>query len=425
MRGDLRECSEDADFTIVSMCFHPEPTGSAPPITDLALWASENNLHPKVIAARPSYPVNRVFDGYRNGEKDSETWRGISIRRLRLFVSSSRGVFGRLLTEGSFSLLLALLLIFNRGRSRKIISVCPSVLSTLVVGWFRRRDSRHVVIVHDVQSGLGAALFGATFAMRVLARIEKIAFNSADHLIVMSDEMGQVLKRLGINKPIHTIPPQVDTTEITPLPLAHASRKKIVYSGVIGRKQGFEQILEVALEFQKRNRDEFFVIRGDGTMKESLKRLANEKKLRNVVFESLAPRSLISESLADAQLHLVPQLAMGQDFAVPSKLFSIMAAGRPYVATASAQSPVTHITAASAAGRVVRPGDTMAFASAIIDVLEDPEAWQKMARNGRKFAVKYMDREVLCSKIISILGLKTSAAVEADCGPVVDKATQL
>ena len=91
------------------------------------------------------------------------------------------------------------------------------------------------------------------------------------------------------------------------------------------------------------------MIRGDGAMRERLIASARERALPNIDFSPLAPRAQLSSALAQGDVHLVPQVASGGDFAVPSKVFAIMAAARPFVATAEPGSPLARLAEASGA----------------------------------------------------------------------------
>jgi glycosyltransferase involved in cell wall biosynthesis len=55
-------------------------------------------------------------------------------------------------------------------------------------------------------------------------------------------------------------------------------------------------------------------------------------------------------------------------YIVPSKLYSILAAGRPYVAAVEESCEVTDITRRFACGFAVPPGDADALASRILEV---------------------------------------------------------
>ncbi len=385
---------------VFSNYYHPEPTGSAPPITDLSLWLGENGLNPDVLAARPSYPRNAVYDGYEAGQRDREVMGGANVRRVASFVAKSRGVVGRLLSEGSFA--VAAVLARSR-RYRGVICVCPSVFVVLVAPLFVEKGGRLVAIVHDIQSGLASNLkFGMSGLLTgVLRRLEAWSLNRCDSLIALSPAMAEELRGIGVRAPIEVIPPQVNVREIRPITRKTGEGALLVYSGNLGRKQGLDQVLELAEVLGRRGAAIDILIRGEGSERASLEDQVSREGLTNVRFADLAPREEISEALGAATLHLVPQTPGGANFALPSKIFSIMAAERAYVATASPGTPLAIVTEQARAGVCVEPHDAEAFADAVERLVADPEACAVLARAGRHYAETTVDREVVCRNILA------------------------
>ncbi len=387
---------------VLSNYYHPEPTGSAPPITDLSLWLAENGLKPDVLAARPSYPKNDVYEGYENGQCDRENFAGVNVRRVWSFVAKSRGVVGRLLSETSFALAA---LNARERRYLGVICVCPSIFVVAVAPYFVQRGGRVVAIVHDIQSGLAANLkFGiGSLLTGVLRALEAWSLNRCDGLIALSPAMADELRGLGVKVPISVIPPQVNVREIRPTPLPGADRALAVYSGNLGRKQGLDQVLGLAAELLRRDAKIDILIRGEGSERAGLEAQAQHEGLTNVQFADLAPRDALSEAMGAATLHLVPQTPGGANFALPSKIFSIMASERPYVATASSGTPLAIVTGEAGAGICVEPNDAKAFADAVERLVSNPEMGEGFGRSGRHYVESTIDREVVCRKIVATL----------------------
>lgn len=388
---------------VLSNYYHPEPTGSAPPITDLTLWLAENGLRPDVLAARPSYPKNTVYEGYEAGQRDHEDFKGVNVRRVKSYIASSRGMVGRLLSETNFA---AAALLSRKRRYRGVICVCPSVFVVLVAPFFRARDGRVVAIVHDIQSGLAANLkFGMAGGLtQLLRKLEAWALNRCDRVIALTPGMERELRELGVKGRIDIIPPQVNVREIVPTPRAEA-RPLLVYSGNLGRKQGLDQVLALAAELLKRSADVDILIRGEGSERKSLEEQVESEGLKNVRFADLAPREQLSAAMGAATLHLVPQSPGGANFALPSKIFSIMAAERPYIATAENGTPLALVTEASGGGVCVEPNNPSRFADAVEALVANPEIQIDLGRRGREYVETTVDREVVCRNIVEcVLG---------------------
>jgi len=400
---DARPASDEfrefaGSLLLLSNYYHPEPTGSAPPITDLSLWLAENDLKPDVLTARPSYPRNAVYEGYEAGQHDHEDFKNVNVRRVKSYVAGSRGMIGRLLSETSFA---AAALMARRKRYRGVVCVCPSVFVVLIAPLFRAPHGRVVAIVHDIQSGLAANLkFGMAGALtQILRRLEAWALNRCDRVIALTPGMEHELRELGVKREIEIIPPQVNVREIVPMP-RQVGRPLLVYSGNLGKKQGLDQVLALAAELLKRSSNIDILIRGEGSERHSLEEQVAREGLSNIRFADLAPREQLSEAMAAATIHLVPQSPGGANFALPSKIFSIMAAERPYIATAEKGTPLALITARSGAGICVEPGDASSFANSVESLVSNIDDQVSLGLSGRSYVETTIDREVVCRNII-------------------------
>ena len=386
--------------------YAPEPTGSAPVLQQLAEWLAKAGYAIEVVTVRPNYPETRIFPGYELGQHDRVVENGVAVRRLDTTAVGSKGMLARVVPETRFMLdLFWRRLTGSIKPSRLVVSLCPSILTVTGALVLRRRGGIHVAIVHDIQSGLGAALGlgGAGAIIRVLRKVEAWTLNRVDNVVVLSDDMARILRDIGVKTPMTVLPPHVDATSVRPMAKPDGAPPTLMYSGNLGRKQGLDQLLDMAGELAKLDPGVRILVRGDGATKDTLKARAVAEGLTNVVFEPLVDRALVCESMAEGDVHLVPQLPGGQEFAVPSKAFTIMAAGRPFVATAEAGSPLAQLAERSQAFVCVEPGDAKAFAVASLDLLSDPAKRTRMGASGRDFVEREVDTPVVMERFRQLL----------------------
>lgn len=312
------------------------------------------------------------------------------------------GLVGRLLTEGAFAAHLIFARLSGVKARMRLISVCPSIFAVAVAPLFKARGGRHLVIVHDIQSGLGGSVAGGGPAMRLLRLLERIALNRADVIVTLSRGMETALREIGVTVPIVIAPPQVDVRELTVLPEPPGTPLAL-YSGAFGKKQGLEQVLAAARILQDRGSTVRILLRGQGGIEHQLRTKCREEGLRNTEIEPLAPRDQLNLAMSQGTIHLVPQAAGGANYAVPSKAFSIMSAGRPFVATAEPGSPLDMLVKESGAGICVPPDHPEELAGAIDRIAADPELRASLGQAGRRYVETKVDREVVCRKILAAL----------------------
>ncbi|NIR38429.1 MAG: glycosyltransferase [Actinobacteria bacterium] len=185
------------------------------------------------------------------------------------------------------------------------------------------------------------------------------------------------------------IPNFVDIERIVPGDRDNAYRREhglgdrtvVMYAGNLGFSQPLGLLIEAARSLRDRD-DLVFVINGGGSTLPALEEAAAD--LDNVVFVDLQPAERLPEVLAAGDVHVIALRRGLARASVPSKLYSILAAGRPVVASIDEGTEVPRVLAATGAGLSVPPDDAPALTEAIRTVVDSPER-PAMGADGRAF----------------------------------------
>ena len=115
---------------------------------------------------------------------------------------------------------LAALITGRVKRHSVILALCPSILCVALGVAARRRGGVCVAVVHDIQSGLAEKLgmVGGGHMARAMRAAERTILNRTDLVAVLSSEMKDQLRSIGITVPIEVIPLWVDTDHIQAAP---------------------------------------------------------------------------------------------------------------------------------------------------------------------------------------------------------------
>ncbi len=191
---------------------------------------------------------------------------------------------------------------------------------------------------------------------------------------------------------IRVIPNFIDTDWIRPGPRENAYRaanglagKRVVtYAGNVGLSQALDLVLSAAGSLADRP-DVAFVINGGGAARADLQAEARSRGLDNVVFVDMQPKETLPAVLAAADIHVVPLKRGLAASSVPSKLYSVLAAGRPIVASVDGGTEVARTVERAGAGLAVEPEDAAAFTAAIVELLDHPDRAEAMGAAGRRF----------------------------------------
>jgi colanic acid biosynthesis glycosyl transferase WcaI len=168
----------------------------------------------------------------------------------------------------------------------------------------------------------------------------------------------------------------------------------VMHSGNMGFSQGLEHLVRTAALLQEYE-DIRIVFVGDGARKHSLVREAEARELCNVVFLPFAPKERLRESFATADVFVISLKKGLAGYIVPSKLYGILAAGRPYVAAVESDCEVALVSKQYGCGVVVDPENPEALAAGILDLYRDRDLAQRMGEKARRAALLFDRRTQL------------------------------
>jgi colanic acid biosynthesis glycosyl transferase WcaI len=152
-----------------------------------------------------------------------------------------------------------------------------------------------------------------------------------------------------------------------------------LYAGNVGFSQSLEMVVDTARSCPSVT----FLINGDGAARAALEQRA--AGLTNVRFSGYQPAERLPEVLATGDIHVVPLKAGLGAVSVPSKTYSILAAGRPVLAAIDPGTEVPRILDEAQAGISVPPDDPPAFRAALQQLIDDPASCRQMALRGRQW----------------------------------------
>ncbi|MEK9969264.1 MAG: glycosyltransferase [Ferrovibrio sp.] len=386
----------------VTQHYTPEVIGSAPYCSDLAEGLASRGRPVTVLTGLPHYPDPAEFELFTQDPPLQQALNGVHIERLHSWLPKRRSALLRVAGEIAFLFSGVMALLQRRVQRHDIVvSLCPSIFAVLLGLLAKAREGRHVALVHDVQSGLAHGLGIVRFGLlvRMMRLAERFILNRVDLILVLSPEMAATLRGLGVRQPIEILPIWVDTAAIRPRAVPADQPPTVLYSGNFGRKQGLDQLVALAAELGVRRPEVRLLLRGSGGERASVMAAIAERGLSNVEFADLVPRDRLGAALAAAAVHLVPQKPDGADFAVPSKIYNIMAAGRVFVTTALPGSALWKLQAQTGAFICVPPQDTAALADAVIGLLDDPARREALGGQGRAFVELNHDRDMLIARV--------------------------
>ncbi len=396
-------------MNLVVLCPHFEPdvapTGAV--MTRIAHELIERGHRLHVITALPWYQRHAIEPGWEGRLVRSETTDWGRISRVNPFPTDKRNLPARAVAFGGFTALATVIGMGTRGGPDGVLAMSPPLTlgpAGAVVGRTRRLPV--VFNIQDVFPDVAVEL-GLLTGERAIAGarwLERRSYRASDAVTVLSEDLADnVRSKITQGLPpararrqaakVRVIPNFVDTEHIVPSARENdyrrrhglSGRRVVMYAGNVGLSQSLDLVIGAARALRESRPEVVFVINGGGAARPELE--AEAAGLSNLLFIDMAPIEQLPEVLAAADIHVVPLRTGLARSSVPSKMYSILAAGRPIVASVDEGTEVARTVEQAGAGLAVPPDDQAAFTGAIERLLDDDDGRQRMGAAGRAFVV--------------------------------------
>lgn len=277
---------------------------------------------------------------------------------------------------------------------------------------------RNIPFVYCLQDIFPDSLAGTSLAKRggllwkIGRVIEDFTYKHADKIIVISEDFKKNIMAKGVpEEKIEVVYNWVDENAVVPVakednPLFDEfgiSRDKfhVVYAGNLGNAQNIDVIIDAANVLKEEN-DVEFVIFGTGGLKDQFVAKVNDLKLDNVKFFPLQPMERVSQVYGLGDVCVVSCKPGLGGAAMPSKMLSIMSAGRAVVASFD-KGELTYILENHKCGMYAPAGDADAFAEMIKHLSQNRDECKTMGDNARKLILQKFTKAYGTSRYVEII----------------------
>jgi colanic acid biosynthesis glycosyl transferase WcaI len=233
----------------------------------------------------------------------------------------------------------------------------------------------------------------------------------ADRIVAIGETMRRRLIEKGASaERIEVIPNWVDTDRLTPEPSDNAWARTnelagkfvVMHSGNIGYAQNLDALIRAGT-FMRDIDDLAIVLVGSGARQDEIEELAARLEVEAVRFLPYQPRELLSQSLSTATVHVVGLAEGLSGYVVPSRLYGILAVGRPVIVAADRDSETAQVVERVGCGVVVAPGRPERLAEVIRRAYDGGYDLDRMGALGREYVVANADRSVAVARYAALL----------------------
>lgn len=365
-------------LTLISQYFYPEMISTGQILTELLEALSDRGISSSVICAQPTYYGKSKVAGFM-------IHRNIAISRTANTQYDKNVLKGKVCNAASFFLAALVKAFAQKAPDLFLLVTNPSFLGAMgpILKVLKKRP--FVLIIHDLYPDIAIKtgyLKKGTPIDVLWQKMNRWIYRSAHFIVVLGRDMQELVRRqmpsIHRSKVVY-IPNWADPQLIQPMPfeknrliqqLGLQNKFVVQYSGNMGLTHDMETIIEAAIELREDHNIHFLLIGGGGKLPE-IKATAARYRLHNMTFLPYQPRENLKHSLGAAHVGLVSLAKNTRGLSVPSKIYGIMASGRPTVAIVPARSEIAETVHGFRCGIVTPPGDASALVSAIIFLRAD------------------------------------------------------
>lgn len=393
--------------------YYPDVASTGQILTELC-EGMKDTFDITVICVVPSY-TGKIEEKYKTKRIYKENINGINVIRVRVpeFQKSNKVSRIKNLLAYSFNSLIATLKIEKQDYIFTISQ--PPILGGIlgVLGkWIKGGKLIYNIQDFNPEQTMAVGYAKNKLLLNLVMMIDKFSCKQSNEVIVVGRDMQETLKNRFNNKkvPKNTfINNWIDEKEIYPLEQNHpkivAFKEKynlqdkfiIMYSGNIGLYYDLENIIKVIAKFKERE-DVVFAFVGDGTVRKEIEIYATENKLSNVTFIPYQDKADLIYSLNAADIHWVVNAKGIKGVSVPSKLYGVMAAGKPVLGVLDEGSEARLIVDECNCGVCTEPGNYNEIYRKIEYILNNKEKVKGLGEKGRKYLEMNLTKDVSINK---------------------------
>ncbi len=362
----------------------------------------------RVITNMPGYHAVDADERYQGKRWLKESVDGMDVYRMASLRLSPTSMVGRALWQFGMALAFFVMGMFIPKGDIALVYSPPLTLGFSAWGLRILRGTKIILNVQDLfpQSIIDLGLLNNPHIIRIFEWMEQFIYKRSNKVVVHSSgNQRHVLSRGGNPDRVLVVPNWVDTDFIQPGERQNEFREAhnyndeflVSFAGVLGYSQDLDVILGAAKQLKEHPQIKWILV-GDGVEKERLQEKAIELELMDCVqFLPMQPREKYPAILHASDVCLATLHAEVKTPVVPSKILSIMAAGKPVVAAMDLSGDAPRLIADANCGFSTPPGDAGVLAEAVLRLYKDQDLCVELGANGRRYAEERLSKQACVS----------------------------
>jgi colanic acid biosynthesis glycosyl transferase WcaI len=406
--------------------YFPPDTSATAKVAEFMVRALAQSHEVTVLCGRPSYEPTerRPWKLWQTERISSNNSAPFTVIRVGSTAYPRMQMKLRLLNYLTYAKLASLRALFIRCDIILAMTDPPfNGISAAIIGMLKRKP-----VVYDIQDmypdmAIASSIVSPGLIPRIWEHLHRWALRRAARIIVLGEDMRARIISKGVDpSKIFIVRNSVDVASAgSPSPplnseVIRAIRGNfgfvLLHAGNLGFYGAWDSLIAAARQLENDNIGLVFV--GDGAERARLESLAAgatpgaSPGPTNVRFLPFFPSADIPSVLAAPDAHIVTIKPGLQGVVAPSKMFGILAAGKPIIAVAPEDTDVATLGVRHGFALCANPSDSHALAAAVRQLASDPTRLAAMAAAASLAATQY-SRAAEIQKLAFIISAATGA----------------
>ena len=384
-------------------------------INEAVSWLTEEGFQIHVVTGLPNYPEGRIFKGYGLFKKAIERRGKLTIKRLPL-ISRGNGSRPRLivnyLTYFISTFFYTIFLILFKKKFDKVLVHHTSPFLIAVSAIFYKIIKRTEAILWDLDlwpQSLGAVgVINSEGILNGIEKVVKIIYKKFDIVLVGSKSFIRIVRQRVPHNRVYYFPNWAENIieenkiEFELSVNLNPNAIKIMYTGNLGKAQGFDTLCKVIIQNKNKNIQWIFI--GGGRFKKEMQQLLSDEIRENIViFIPQQKLATIPSWVAQADvmyLSLNESKLFSQT--VPAKLQGYMAMGKSTLAMLAGEG--ASIIKEAKCGFVAPPSNVIKLNEQINYILNTSKSERKnLGENGKVFYQNNFSSKIRKKELIAYI----------------------
>ena len=396
---------------IYSLVFSPDGVSTAYLYNDLVLGFKKKGYNVTVLTSTPHYNlseeslINQPLQKKIFGLYYTSIFNGIKVYHIPLkkYKNHLIRIFSFLYWHAT-SLIIGIFL----KRPDIVLSPSPPLTNGLVAILLAKiKGSKSIYNVQEVYPDLliNLGYLNNSIIRFLLKKIERWIYNMSDSITTIDTEFYNLIRSRVKEKGKLTLIPNFVDTEIYSrknlIPLPNKFEKKegytnLLYAGNIGLAQEWRLIIDLAIEI-KNVKIEIWII-GDGIKKSYLKSQIKKNGLNNIKVLPYLDRKYMPALNLFADVHIIAMNKKAEKYGFPSKVYTIMASGKPMIVVSSEKTPIVSFLKDLDTALIITDHSLFSLKKNLLTLHSSIELRNRLGNNGRAEIKKRYTKQIVIKK---------------------------